>query len=207
MIEKHSINLLQPELLPQQPAFTLGRLIALVVLVTAAMVYWAYSSSQEVSALKQKVAQLKQQNKNDEQMLASLQAELKKQQQDETLKFQLNTLKLVMKNKQALNARLTDPNKTYASGYASPMTELAKFHHQSISLQEFFIEKDEMIFSGVAKTPNAVPEWLAGFKGSELLSGKNFKNFHLYENDQKLTAFTIGSTFLNVNEITKGAEE
>ena len=50
-----------------------------------------------------------------------------------------------------------------------------------------------MTFTGLARTPQAVPKWLAGFKQSKLLSGKAFVHFKLSKNEQNITEFVVSS--------------
>ena len=192
---KFSVNLLQPELLPEQPSVTLNRMVLVWGLVLIAMLAWDQYSLHVFKVSEQRLATLNVTHKNNTALLADLQVEIQNRKKDAALEAKLATLKLVMRNKQALHARLTDPKQTYVAGFANSMTELSKYHHKDISLQQVVIEQNEMLFAGLAKNPEAVPQWLSGFEQSELLSGKHFKNFQLTENENKITAFTIGSTF------------
>jgi hypothetical protein len=88
------------------------------------------------------------------------------------------------------------------AGFASSMTELSLMHHKDISLQHVNITYQDLTFSGVARTPEAVPAWLAKFETSKFLSGKSFINFSLNENEQKLTEFLVSS-----KSKTGGADE
>ena len=73
------------------------------------------------------------------------------------------------------------------------MVELAELHDKNISLQRVSIGNGNMTFSGIARTPDAVPSWLSGFESSTFLSGQRFVNFSLTENEQKLTEFVVSS--------------
>ena len=92
-----------------------------------------------------------------------------------------------------MHKQLTDPTKTYSAGFSSAMAELAALHDKNISLQHVNIGHGNMTFSGIARTPDAVPNWLSGFESSTFLSGKRFINFSLIENEQKLTEFVVSS--------------
>jgi len=98
-----------------------------------------------------------------------------------------------MLNKKALYKELTDPSRTFVTGFAAAMTELASLHHKDISLQTVNINTQDMTFSGLARVPEAVPAWLAGFENSTLLSGKSFIHFKLSENEDKITEFVVSS--------------
>ena len=96
-------------------------------------------------------------------------------------------------NKQHLHQQLTDPAQTYSAGFSSAMAELAELHNNNISLQSVNIGNGNMTFTGIARTPDAVPNWLSGFESSTFLSGKRFINFSLTENEQQLTEFVVSS--------------
>lgn len=199
MIQKKSINLFQPQLLPKKEKVTLTRLVLVAFLILILMVLWSFFSVNEVESLNKQYNQLVVKEQEANEMLAQLQVQLGNKKQDPALLAKLNTLKAIMSNKQALHAKLTDPNKTYVAGFAQAMTELAKYHHNDISLSKVVIAQDEISFNGLAKNASAVPQWLAGFEHSNFLSGKNFTYFKIFENEQKLTAFEISSNHVNTS--------
>ncbi|WP_085284422.1 PilN domain-containing protein [Colwellia chukchiensis] len=73
------------------------------------------------------------------------------------------------------------------------MAELAALHNKNISLEKVNIGPGSMTFSGIARTPDAVPNWLSGFESSTFLSGQRFLSFSLTENERKLTEFVVSS--------------
>lgn len=191
--EKLNINLLQPELLPEKIFLTLPRVVAVCCLVLAVMFGWALKINYTQHSLKERLTVLKQENNQYTTQLDTLTAQLAARKVDSQLTDKLATIKLLMSNKQAVYAKLTDPNKTYVAGFAGAMDDLAKLHHQDISLENININNDHMTFSGLALTPEAVPEWLAGFENSVLLSGKSFSRFKLSENEKNITEFMVSS--------------
>ena len=194
MTSKYSINLLQAELLPVQPMVTLKRMLLVLALCALLMFAWVSYTQYQGENLAAQVSELKAQERAQKVKLAELELLINERKTDPVLVEKLDTLKLVMRNKRALHAKLTDPNRTYVAGFADSMTELANYYHSGIRLRNITIRHDDIIFSGLAKTPDAVPQWLAGFERSHLLSGKEFKHFRLTQNEQKLTEFTIGSS-------------
>jgi len=190
---KYSINLLQPELLPEQVLITLPRVILLWVAAFTLMLAWGIVTDFQQQTLQEKHNVLKKDKVKQDKLLASLTTQLTSRKIDSQLADKLATIKLLMRNKQAIHEKLTNPNKTYTSGFAIAMNELAQLHHQDIRLQTININNDNMTFSGLAMTPEAVPAWLAGFENSLLLSGKSFSHFKLSENEQHITEFTVSS--------------
>ena len=105
-----------------------------------------------------------------------------------------------MANKEALHKELTNPNTTYVAGFAKAMNDLSNMHSANISLQKVVINHNEMMFSGMARTPEAVPAWLALFESSTVLSGKAFSHFSMQENDSNFTDFVVSTTSSEVKK-------
>lgn len=192
-IEKLNINLFQPELLPEKVLLTLPRLAIAWGVVLLIMFSWSVKIHYTQNSLKGKLTVLRQENNSSTAQLDTLTAQLAARKVDSQLTEKLATIKLLLNNKQALHANLTNPNRTYVSGFAGAMDDLAKLHHQDIRLEVIHINNDNMTFSGLALTPESVPAWLAGFENSALLSGKSFSRFKLSENKENVTEFMVSS--------------
>lgn len=190
---KYSINLLQPELLPEKVLLTLPRVVLLWVTAFTIMLGWGIVTSFQHQSLQEKLTVLQKEKVKQDKLLANLTTQLTSRKVDSHLAEKLATIKLLINNKKALNEKLTNPNKTYVAGFAIAMNELAQLHHKDIRLQTININNDNMTFSGLALTPEAVPAWLAGFENSLLLSGKSFSHFKLSENEQRITEFMVSS--------------
>lgn len=193
MITKQTINLLQPELFPEKPLLTLTRVCAAWVVALVVMVIWVLSI--EVS-YKQSAATynaLLKDKKQKTALVKSLEAQVKNRQISASLSNELNTLQLVMRHKDGLLAKLTNPNETFAGGFVMAMNDLSAMHHKDIRLQTISINSTDMTFTGLARNPQAVPAWLAGFQKSRLLSGKAFVQFKLNKNEQNVTEFVVSS--------------
>lgn len=190
---KYSINLLQTGLLPAKALWTLNRVIAVwlaALVVMMALIFFAQMQLSRLNAVLQAENAL---NSSQTIQLESLEAAISANRKDAELLAKLNTVKLVIANKQHLHQQLTDPTQTYSAGFSSAMLELAELHNKNISLQRVNIGNGNMTFSGIALTPDAVPNWLSGFESSTFLSGKRFVNFSLTENEEQLTEFVVSS--------------
>jgi len=190
---KYQINLLQAELLPEKAGLTLKRVVILWVLVLALMVAWAIASHYTQTLLTTKLTAVQQENTKRTKQLENLNNALNNRKVNSGLAEQLETIKLLMINKRALHAKLTNPNQIYVAGFAAAMKELSDLHRKDIRLQAIHINNEQMTFSGLALSPEAVPAWLAGFENSLLLSGKSFEHFKLSENEQNITEFVVSS--------------
>ncbi len=196
---KYRINLLQPELLPEQVLLTLPRVVLLWFAAFTLMLGWGIVTNFQHQSLQQKLNVLQKEKVKQDKSFTNLTTQLTSRKVDSQLADKLTTIKLLMSNKQALHKKLTNPNKTYVAGFATAMNELAQMHHQDIRLQTININNDDMTFTGLALSPEAVPAWLAGFENSLLLSGKSFSQFKLSENEQHITAFMVSSKVKEVS--------
>jgi hypothetical protein len=190
---KNSINLLQADLLPKQALVTLPRVVTLWSVVFLFMLSWTFLNQYQVTTLSAKHSELSKVKAKQEKLLAQLQEKVKANRVSSKVIDELAMLKSFLKNKNVLLGELTDPTHTSVAGFASSMTELSKMHHKDISLQHVNITYQDLTFSGLARTPEAVPAWLAKFETSKFLSGKSFINFSLNENEEKLTQFLVSS--------------
>jgi hypothetical protein len=192
-MNKYSINLFQDELIPQKPWLTLTTVYMVWGLSLLAMIAWGVINYLHIEKLQVTHQQFSLQKKQLQQQVSQLEKQLITHQPSAELSQQLVQLKTVYQYKTALNKRLTDNTQLYVSGFAAAMTELAQHHHEDIRLQQVSIQPDNMLFKGLAKKPDAVPQWLSGFKSSQFLAGMSFSHFKLIENKQHLTEFVVSS--------------
>ena len=193
MAAKRNINLLQPELFPESPLLTLPRVAATWLGLLLVMITWLVITEINYSQSAEKYDALLVEKQQKTKVSKALELQLQKRGASSALIQNLNTLKLVMQHKTALLSKLTDSNETFAGGFVMAMNDLSAMHHKDIRLQTISINSTDMKFTGLARNPQAVPAWLAGFKNSRLLSGKAFINFKLTKNEQNITEFIVSS--------------
>ncbi|WDD98193.1 PilN domain-containing protein [Thalassomonas actiniarum] len=179
MAIKTAINLLQPELLPPKALLTLNRVLALWTVVLLLMLSWWYSSDYSLTQVKAEVGQLNSQKNKQTKLLEKLEQDITRHKPDPLLLAKLETMKLIVANKQGLHGQLTDASGSYVAGFSGAMTELAKFHSADISLEHISIAGKQISFEGSTRSAQAVPQWLANFEQSSVLSGQVFSDFSL----------------------------
>jgi len=190
---KHSINLLQPELIPVKPLWSLKRVCIVWAVVTIAMIGWILFSQNQFKKADERYAQLKNEKIMLNEQMARLENELEAHKPSNKLKDKVDLLTVILNNKTHLYKELTDTTKTQVAGFAQSMTELSQNHHKGISLSAVRINNDAMVFSGLTKNPQSVPAWLAGFENSTFLSGQRFINFVMQENEDQVIEFRVSS--------------
>ncbi|GLX77875.1 hypothetical protein tinsulaeT_12150 [Thalassotalea insulae] len=193
-MQKLSINLMQDELLAQQPLWTLARVVGLWGIVALAMMSWAMLTELKLAELTQASSLMTEQKQQSANYQADLEKQVSSNQADPLLQEKLATVKLLLSKKKNLHQQLTNVASTYAAGFSQAMTELSELHHKDISLQQVKIHHDQLMFSGLARQPNAVPVWLAKFERATFLSGQSFSHFRLAEADNNMTLFTVSSS-------------
>jgi len=193
MTHKYTINLLQTELWPKQPLLTLKRVVLSWLLVIAVMLLGVFFTQYQVHKVMDQVSALNKIKIRQDKVLADLNSQLKKNKTDATLMNKLGTLKFVMANKKALYEQLTNRNTTYVAGFAKAMTDLSNMHSKDISLQRVLIDNTRLLLSGMARTPEAVPAWLALFDSSSVLSGRVFSQFSITANESGLIDFEVST--------------
>lgn len=191
-MEKLSINLLQDDLIPKKSYWNLNTIAVIWLFSFVVIIVAALYTGQKQAKLKKEFQVAQNENKKQTILLTELENKISKNRVDENLIAQLKSLKVLLANKSDVLSQLTDKSSTYASGYASAMTELANLHHSEISLQKVTINNSQLTFVGLAKKPDAVPAWLAGFEKSVFLSGKSFSHFKL-EDEPNGTKFVVSS--------------
>ena len=200
MSSQYTINLLKPELLPSKVLFTLKNVVISWGVVLTVMIFWSVFTQLSLNSLEADFNVLNKEKSAQTALLAKLEIKLSQQKADPILVSKLATLKQLMINKKSLIAHLTNDTETYITGFAKAMTELSELHSADISLQQVIINQHAMTFAGMARTPEAVPKWLAKFEHSSVLSGKAFNNFSLQENENKFTDFIVSSSTEEVNK-------
>lgn len=193
MTTKNNINLLQAELFPEKPLLTLPRVVGVWLGLLSLMLIWVVVTELNYSQSAATYDGLLKEQQQKQKLAKQLESQLKNRQISPALKRDLDTIKLVMQHKDALLNKLTDSNETFAGGFVMAMNDLSAMHHKDIRLQTISIDAKNMSFTGLARTPQAVPAWLAGFKQSRLLSGKAFIQFKLAKNEQDITEFVVSS--------------
>lgn len=193
MTTKNNINLLQAELFPEQPLLTLTRVAGAWLGLLLLMLIWGIVTELNYNKSAATYDNLLREKQQKQKLAKELELQLQNRQVSPALKRDLATIKLVMQHKDALLHKLTDSNETFAGGFVMAMNDLSAMHHQDIRLQTISIDAQNMTFTGQARTPQAVPAWLAGFKKSRLLSGKAFVQFKLAKNEQNITEFVVSS--------------
>jgi hypothetical protein len=193
--------LLKAELMPDKVLLTFPRVIALWLGTLILAMIWALITHLQYQSLNKQENDLKFEKIRQTEEMSTLEQQLSNRKVDPLLEDKLATLKLLLLHKGILHSKLTDSKQTFVSGFSIAMAELSELHHNDIRLQSININNEDMSFKGIAKKPETVPAWLAGFQHSKLLSGKSFVHFKLTKNEKNMTEFIVSSSAIKEGSI------
>ena len=199
MMNKNTINLLQLELMPNVALFTLKRVVMVWMFFASVMLISVLFVQYKINLNDIKNNQLTKVQLQRKQQISDLENKLKSNKTSASLMTRLSILKYSMKNKQSLHGQLTKDNTTYVAGFSKAMTDLSNMHSTSVSLKRVIIDHDEMTLIGMAKSPEAIPAWLALFSKSSVLSGKVFNHFTLNEGESSFANFVVSTSHKTSN--------
>lgn len=191
---KHRINLLQAELLPKKVFLTLNNVVKLWIALLILMLALGALSQYRADGLVKQQQVLQSDNTRLTDKLATLEEAISQHKPSEQLLSKLAILQMDIANKKLLQKQLVDDQGSYITGFARAMSDLSSFHSSDISLSQVIINPNEITFSGIARSAEAVPRWLAKFEKSTVLSNKEFSHFSMKENDDKFIEFTVSSS-------------
>lgn len=191
MSTKRTINLLQPELIPEKPLLTIKRMLMVWGVVFALMIAISVLTNMQDQRLLAEVAALTEVNQQHANRIAQLESQLANHKPDAKLTSKLEKSKVIFQNKSNIYNQLTNTTDSYISGFSFAMKELADLHSKNVSLNKIYIDADKMIFAGFARKAESVPSWLANFERSEVLSGKTFGHFSLAETEGNYLMFSV----------------
>ena len=192
-MKKLSINLYQDELKVAKPLLTLPRVVAAWVGLLVIMLAWSAITAHQISSELATLAQVNAVKQQQKDRIKELEKRVSNNKASANLVRELDKLSFVIANKQQLLQQLTNKETTYTTGYSKAMSQLASLHHKDISLTGVNIERTSMTFSGVARSPEAIPSWLARFEGATFLKGQSFNYVNLQESEDKYTQFVVSS--------------
>ncbi len=197
---KYTVNLFHKNLLPKKPFINLTRVIVFWFFILCCTLAWAFYLSVQSSDLLIEQKKLSTQENELKQLSLELENKIKNSKLDPILQNKLSAIKMLIANKRGLHAHLTNVKSVNSQGFSSAMTELSKYHYKDISLQQFSILPDGITFTGLAKSPEAIPLWLTGFEKSDFFSGRKFSQLSMSENENQQTVFSISALIKANNE-------
>lgn len=111
----------------------------------------------------------------------------------------LERLKLEIKDKKRSLQAIGDFDTAEQAGYSGVMSSLSELDTRDISVSSIVLDKQKLNLSGLARTPDSVPRWVAQFKNEVDLVGRNFEQLVIGRNENDVVTFQL------VTSVDKGA--
>ncbi|KFZ37812.1 hypothetical protein HR45_08120 [Shewanella mangrovi] len=192
-MSKTRVNLFTPNLLPAKQRLTLmsvvilsGLILLLGALANAVLWYQNQSAKQHYAQLRAQIhtAEVQrdqlQQQLQQHQPTAALQAEVTKQQQE----LQLKTLLL---------SELAQREQLKSVGFTEKLQELATVSDGKIWLTRLRFDEQHLRFEGYSDTPAEVPAWIGRLSQTASFKGKSFASMTMARDQQHPLAFILTS--------------
>lgn len=186
-----AINLYPAHLKPKVERFTLNNvaltLVALVVVFSASYGYFAWKNSQ----LNESLAVIKSQEQEFNQQLASLNQRLARHRPSPEKVHAVERLKEEIQSKQDSLAAVAKYDGQLQAGYSGVMQSLAQIGRNDISLSSIKMDNENLDIKGLARDPQAIPNWVNQFKSEINLVGRSFEKLRIARNEQNILTFEL----------------
>ncbi|MBY6197064.1 MSHA biogenesis protein MshI [Vibrio hangzhouensis] len=186
-----AINLYPEYLKPKQEHLSLNRVAALWGVTTVCLLMVSGYSSY---VMKQKVAvieQLELQSESLHQQLSEKQAALEAHRPSPVKAAAIARLKQEIEAKQDALKAVDDYDQKQQLGYSGVMNALATLGRNDISIQNIYLDQDNIDISGLARSASAVPNWVGQFKQEQSLVGRTFKTLKIGRNANDIVTFEL----------------
>lgn len=186
-----SVNLYPEHLKPKRDYFTFSVVTgvwgatALILLLVYAFTYW------QIKTVDSQLAEVNVQSQQLRQQLSEMQSRLNKHKPSSEKQAAIERLKVKIRAQEASLAAISRYDTSLQTGHSAMMLSLAKLGRNDISLTEIQIEGSHLDVRGLARTANAVPNWINQFKQETTLVGRSFDKVRIGRNDDDVIMFEL----------------
>lgn len=190
-LENEQINLFPDELKTKKNHFTLTNVVlgwaalcALLMLSFAGLSYQKSQLNQELQLYRSQVTEFEKQS-------ASLSQRLSQHKPTPAKVAAVARLKLEIEAKRNSLKAVSEFDETQQVGYSGVMRSLAVLGRDDISLSEISIDATTLDLVGLARNPQAIPNWVSQFKSQLDLVGRSFEKLKIGRNEQGIVTFEL----------------
>lgn len=185
------INLYPAHLQPKVDHFTLNNVaLASALLMVVMCSAYGYNAWQHAQ-LTQDLSVVKSQEKEFNQQLVSLNQRLAKHRPSPEKVHAVERLKEdILSKRDSLNA-VSKYDGAQQAGYSGIMASLAQLGRNDISINYIHMDDDTLDIKGLARDPQAIPNWVNQFKGELNLVGRSFEKLKIGRNEQNILTFEL----------------
>ncbi|RUO23457.1 hypothetical protein CWE08_02085 [Aliidiomarina iranensis] len=188
---KHSINLFQHDLIPEQPWLSFTRVLLATLLVCVVLVGWKGMLILQLKDLQTQVATQQEKLANEQQELAQLSEQLRAKTPSSALQAEVNQLESEVSMRQFLLAEFQRRGQIKQQDYAELLTDLAILHREGVWLTRIHQDRNRLNLHGHSVNASILPQWMQSFKTSATLSDRRFNMVELKRDNRDLLSFVL----------------
>ncbi len=188
---KHTINLFQQDLIPEQPWLNFTRVLLGIIIVCAVLVAWKATVMLQVQGLQSQINVQRSALANEQQQLAQISEQLRAQQPSSELKAEVNRLETEVLMRQFLLAEFQRRGQIKQQDYAELLTDLAILHREGVWLTRIHQDRNRLNLHGHSVNASILPQWMQSFKTSTVLSERRFNMVELKRDSRDLLSFVL----------------
>lgn len=193
LFNQSSINLYSDRLKPKADYFTLQNILISwgVGLFIAALIVGFYQW--KLINLEERTQLLASQESRHQQELAVLNKKLEGHKPSAAKLAAIKRLKEDIESKRASLKVIDNFDEGMQIGYSGVMSNLTQLGKGNISLTKIFISGEDVNFTGYARTPDVIPNWVQSFESELHLVGRTFDQLEIKTDEKGLVSFILNT--------------
>lgn len=186
-----AINLYPVHLKPKVDRFTLNNVALVCMVLGGLLTAWFGYVEFKNSQLEQQLKVAQSQEKEFNQQLTSLNQRLAKHRPSPEKVQAVARLKEDIASKQDSLEAVEKYDGQQQVGYSGVMQSLAKLGRSDIALNSIQMDANNLDIRGMARDPQAIPNWVNQFKSEINLVGRSFEKLKIARNEQNVLTFEL----------------
>lgn len=204
---KHSINLFQADLVPEQPWLTVQRILIALLVVVVVLVAMRGISEWQLSGARSELNQLQQQRVSAQQQVSELGSQVAARRPDPRLERDIVRLEATVQTRQALLAELQRRGQLSRLDYAQLLTDLARLQRDGLWLTRIQQQQQQVTLHGKAVEAGLLPEWMQSFQLTPSLADRRFTMVELKRDEADMLNFVLQSSSAASQQVVIPAED
>ncbi|OCH13220.1 MSHA biogenesis protein MshI [Aliivibrio sp. 1S165] len=193
LFHQPSVNLYSDKFKPQINYFSLQNIVISwgvgLLLASAFVGYYQYQLSQ----LNENIAQLSSEDNRYQHDLVTLNQRLESHKPSAAKLAAIKRLKEDVQSKKASLKVIDNFDDGMQIGYSGIMSSLTQLGKGNISLTKIHISGDNVSFTGFARSPDVVPNWVKSFENELHLVGRTFDQLEIKTDENGLVSFILNT--------------
>ncbi|PQJ88257.1 MSHA biogenesis protein MshI [Aliivibrio sifiae] len=193
LFNQPNINLYNDKLKPQVDYFSLKNVIVSwgIGLIFTGLFLGYYQW--QLNQLESHISQLTSEENGYRQELSTLNKKLESHKPSAAKLAAIKRLQEDIQSKKASLKVIDNFDEGMQIGYSGVMSSLTQLGKGNISLTKIYISGDDVNFTGFARTPDVVPNWIKSFENELHLVGRTFDQLEIKTDEEGLVSFILNT--------------